>query len=62
MTRILKPKRNTPDLFRLVVMVLGALWLLGLIGGYTRGGWIHLLLAVIMVLALVRFWPGRHPA
>jgi hypothetical protein len=62
MPRIPKPKGNSPDLFRPVVLLLGFLWLLGLISGYTMGGWVHLLLAVVTVMVLVRFWPGRHPA
>jgi len=35
------------------------LWLLGLIGGYTARGLIHVLPAIALVVLLVRFIRGR---
>ncbi len=36
------------------------LWLLGLLSSYTLGGFIHILLAVAIVMLLVRFIQGRR--
>ncbi len=41
------------------VGVLAVLWVLGLITGTTLGGWIHLLIAVAVVLALVKLFGGN---
>ena len=35
------------------------LWLLGLIGGYTMGGVIHILLVIAIIVVLVRVIQGR---
>jgi hypothetical protein len=36
------------------------LWLLGLLSSYTLGGFIHILLAVAIVVLLFRFIQGRR--
>jgi hypothetical protein len=36
------------------------LWLLGLVSSYTLGGFIHILLAVAIVMVLVNFISGRR--
>jgi predicted membrane-bound spermidine synthase len=36
------------------------LWLLGLVSGYALGGFIHLLLAVAIVMVLVNLISGRR--
>ncbi len=36
------------------------LWLLGLLSSYTLGGFLHILLAVAIVVLLVRFIQGRR--
>ena len=43
-----------------IFVVLVALWLLGLVTSYTFGGFIHLLLAVAIVVILFRFIQGRR--
>jgi hypothetical protein len=43
-----------------IFVVLLALWLLGLVTSYTFGGFIHLLLAVAIVVILFRFIQGRR--
>ena len=43
-----------------IFVVLVALWLLGLVTSYTMGGFIHLLLAVAIIVLLVRFFQGRR--
>lgn len=45
-----------------IAFVLLVLWLLGLVSGYAMGGFIHLLLAVAVVMVLVRLITGRKPA
>ena len=46
-------------MLRTILLVLVGLWLLGLIGGYTAGGLIHVLLVIAIVVLLVRFIQGR---
>jgi len=44
-----------------VVVVLIALWLLGMVTTYTMGGLIHVLLVIAIVVVLVRVIQGRKP-
>ena len=44
-----------------IVVILLVLWLLGLVSGYTLGGFIYLLLVVAIVIALIRIIQGRSP-
>ena len=46
----------------LFAMVLSILWLLGLVTNFTLGGFIHLLLALAAVMALLNFYLGGKPA
>ncbi len=43
-----------------VAAVLVILWLLGLVSSYTLGGFIHVLLAVAIVVVLIRVIQGRR--
>jgi hypothetical protein len=43
-----------------IVVILFALWLLGLVTSYTLGGFIHLLLILAVVVVLVRVLQGRR--
>ena len=43
-----------------VVVILVALWLLGLVTSYTMGGLIHILLVLAVVAVLVRIISGRR--
>jgi hypothetical protein len=45
-----------------IAFVLLALWLLGLVTGYALGGFIHLLLAVAVVMMLFSLISNRKPA
>jgi hypothetical protein len=47
-------------LWTLGVIIL-ILWLLGLMIGYTMGGFIHILLVIAIVVVLVRVIRGRKP-
>lgn len=44
-----------------IFVVLLVLWLLGLVSGYTIGGFIHILLAIAIVVVLIRIISGRKP-
>ena len=44
-----------------VFVILLILWLLGLMTGYTMGGFIHILLVIAIVVVLVRVIKGRKP-
>ena len=40
-------------------IILLVLWLLGLISGYTMGGFIHILLVIAVVVLIIRLIQGR---
>jgi len=42
-----------------IVVVLALLWLLGMLTSYTMGGFIHLLLAIAIIVVLFRVITGR---
>jgi hypothetical protein len=42
-----------------IFVILVVLWLLGLISGYTIGGFIHILLVIAIVVVLIRIIQGR---
>jgi len=43
-----------------LIVVLGVLWLLGMITSYTAGGLIHLLLVVALIMFVVNLVSGRR--
>ena len=45
-----------------IALVLGILWLLGLVSSYTMGGLIHLLLVIALIMIVVRLFQGRRLA
>ena len=45
-----------------IAVVLIILWLLGMVGSYTMGGFIHILLVVAIVMILLRIIQGRRVA
>jgi len=45
-----------------LLAVLIVLWLLGMVGSYTMGGFIHVLLVLAVVLLVVRLFQGRRLA
>jgi hypothetical protein len=44
-----------------IFVILLILWLLGLVSGYTIGGFIHILLVIAIVVVLIRVVQGRRP-
>ncbi len=43
-----------------LVVVLVALWLLGMVSSYTLGGLLHLLLVIAVIVAVVQLLQGRR--
>jgi Family of unknown function (DUF5670) len=43
-----------------IAVVLIVLWLLGLLGSYAMGGFIHILLVIAVVMILANFISGRR--
>ncbi len=44
-----------------IFVILMILWLLGLVSGYTIGGFIHILLVIAIIVVLIRVIQGRRP-
>ncbi|RJP70471.1 MAG: lmo0937 family membrane protein [Candidatus Abyssobacteria bacterium SURF_17] len=44
-----------------LALVLLILWALGLVTGYTVGGFVHVLIVIAVVVILVRIITGRRP-
>jgi hypothetical protein len=49
------------DMLYTIAVVLIILWLFGLVTAYTLGGFIHILLAVAIVMVLLRVIRGQSP-
>ncbi len=45
----------------LIFTILLVMWLLGMISGYTLGGFLHLLLIIAIAAVLIRIIQGRRP-
>jgi hypothetical protein len=43
-----------------IAVILGVLWLLGLVTNYTLGGFVHVLLVLAIVAVLIRVIQGRR--
>lgn len=44
-----------------IVVILLVLWLLGLVSGYTLGGFVHFLLVLAVIIVVVNLIQGRRP-
>ncbi len=42
-----------------IFVILLILWLLGLVSGYTIGGFVHILLVIAVVVLIIRLIQGR---
>jgi len=51
-------RRRTIVLWTIFVILL-ILWLLGLVSGYTLGGFVHILLVIAVVVLIIRLIQGR---
>lgn len=52
--------RKTESMLWTIFVILLVLWLLGLVSSYTMGGFIHILLVVAIVIALIQIISGRR--
>jgi Family of unknown function (DUF5670) len=43
-----------------ICVILLVLWLLGLVSGYTMGGFVHVLLVIAIIVVVVRLIQGRR--
>ena len=43
-----------------ITIVLFILWLLGVVGSYTLGGWIHILLVLAVIVLIFNLLSGRR--
>jgi hypothetical protein len=43
-----------------ITIILVILWLLGLVSGYTLGGWVHLLLVLAVIVLIFNLLSGRR--
>lgn len=43
-----------------IALILGVLWILGLVSSYTMGGLIHILLVLAVIVILVQLIQGRR--
>lgn len=43
-----------------IIVILLVLWLIGLVGGQTLGGFLHLILVAAIVIFIVRLLTGRR--
>lgn len=43
-----------------IAVILIILWLLGLVSSYTLGGFIHILLAIAIIVLLIRIIKGKQ--
>ena len=43
-----------------IAVILGVLWLLGLVSSYTLGGFIHILLVLAIIVVLINVIQGRR--
>jgi hypothetical protein len=44
-----------------IFTILLVMWLLGMVSGYTLGGFLHLLLVMAIAAVLIRVIQGRNP-
>jgi Family of unknown function (DUF5670) len=43
-----------------IVVILGVLWLLGMVSSYTMGGLVHILLILAIIIVLLNLIQGRR--
>ena len=53
-------RRGLTKMLWTIIIILLILWLLGLIGGYTMGGIIHVLLVVAVIILILNLVRGRR--
>src|SRR5262249_57874545 len=54
------PNEEEPAMLWTIFVILLILWLLGLVSGYTLGGFIHILLVIAVILLILNLLSGRR--
>ncbi len=52
--------QKTKNMLYTIAVVLVVLWLLGLVTSYTLGGFVHILLVIAIIMAIVNLVQGRR--
>ena len=52
--------RKADHMLYTIAVILGVLWLLGMVTGYTAGYFIHILLVIAVVMVLLNLIQGRR--
>jgi hypothetical protein len=48
------------NMLETIIVILLVLWLIGLVGGQTLGGFLHLLLVIALAIFVIRLLTGRR--
>ena len=43
-----------------IAVILGVLWLLGMVSSYTMGGFVHILLVLAIIMVIINVIQGRR--
>jgi len=54
-------ERKEIDMLWTIAVILGIMWLLGMVSSYTMGGFIHILLVLAIIVVLINVIQGRRP-
>jgi len=57
---LVRDVKRKNDMLWTIAVILGVLWLLGLVTSYTMGGLIHILLVVAVIMIVVNLIQGRR--
>jgi hypothetical protein len=55
------PTQEAMNMLWTIAVILGVLWLLGMVSSYTFGGFLHLLLLLAIAVVLINVIQGRRP-
>jgi uncharacterized membrane protein len=58
--QIAREPQETKTMLWTITIILFILWLVGLISGYTLGGWIHIVLVLAIIVLIFNLLSGRR--
>jgi hypothetical protein len=58
---LLNPNITEGNMLWTIAVILGVMWLLGMVSSYTFGGFLHLLLVLAIAVVLINIIQGRRP-
>lgn len=53
-------EKGLENMLETIIVILIVLWLIGLVGSYTMGGALHLLLVLAIIVIVIRVLQGRR--